>query len=246
MRQKRKELPFTSRMTRAETIAVLVYLPIHILLLPWLMTTLLGDSCSSAEINFICYALGVLYMLVCALRFLRQDFDPLCDNLPFILLEVIVCYCLMLGFNLLLNGVFSLIESLLSDFSVTDFTAANPNNAAVIDMTAEGYGMVEALAVFLAPIVEELMFRAGLFGLLRRYNRFWAYVVSILAFAFYHVWGYALNDPISWLYLLQYIPVTYLLCRCYERSNSIWGSILLHMLINFISLRALTVLQEFM
>ena len=38
--------------------------------------------------------------------------------------------------------------------------------------------------------------------------------------------------------------MTYLLCRCYERSNSIWGSIMLHMLINFISLRALTMLQE--
>ena len=125
-----------------------------------------------------------------------------------------------------------------------EFTSANPNNNAVIDMTTQGFGMVEAMAVFLAPIVEELMFRAGLFGLLRRYNRTWAYIISILAFAFYHVWGYALNDPISWLYLLQYIPVTYLLCRCYERSNSIWGSIMLHMLINFISLRALTLLQE--
>lgn len=244
MIKRRVDNPFTSRMSRAETIAALVYLPIHVLLLPWLMTRLLGDSCSSAEINFICYAVGVLYMLVCAGRFLRRDFDPLCDNLLYILLEVIICYGLMLGFNLLLNGLLSLAESLLSNFSAVEFTSANPNNNAVIDMTTQGFGMVEAMAVFLAPIVEELMFRAGLFGLLRRYNRTWAYIISILAFAFYHVWGYALNDPISWLYLLQYIPVTYLLCRCYERSNSIWGSIMLHMLINFISLRALTLLQE--
>ena len=97
MIKRRVDNPFTSRMSRAETIAALVYLPIHVLLLPWLMTRLLGDSFSSAEINFICYAVGVLYMLVCAGRFLRRDFDPLCDNLLYILLEVIICYGLMLA-----------------------------------------------------------------------------------------------------------------------------------------------------
>ena len=246
MRERRADNPFTSRMTRAETIAALVYIPLHVLAVPWLITRLLGDSYNSAEINFICYAVGVLYMLVCAGRFLRRDFDPLCDNLLYILLEVVICYGLMLGFNLLINGLLTLLQTLLSNFAALDFSTGNPNNAAVVSMTTEGFGMVEAMAVFLAPILEELMFRAGLFGFLRRYNRTWAYVISILAFAFYHIWGYALSDPISWLYLLQYIPVTYLLCRCYERSNSIWGSILLHMLINFISLRALTVLQEFL
>ena len=101
-----------------------------------------------------------------------------------------------------------------------------------------------ALAVFLAPIVEELMFRAGLFGGLRRFGRLPAYLICMLLFSLYHVWGFALSDPAAWIYALQYLPVTYLLCRIYERTNSIWGSILLHMVINYIALNALTMLEK--
>ena len=46
------------------------------------------------------------------------------------------------------------------------------------------------------------------------------------------------------LYALQYVPVSYLLCRIYERTNSIWGSILLHMFSNFVALHALTALER--
>ena len=48
------------------------------------------------------------------------------------------------------------------------------------------------------------------------------------------------------LYALQYLPVSWLLCRCYERCNSIWGSIFLHMTINAISIYALSALADLM
>ena len=246
MKEKSPLPPFTSQMSRGETIAALLYLPIHIALLPRLVSALLGNQGSHAQLNFICYAVAALYMLAIEWNFLRRDFDPLCDNLGRILLEIVTCYGLMLAFNLLLNGAVTLVQYLVSHQQEFDFVTENPNNSAIIGMTGEGYGMVSAMAIFLAPIAEELMFRAGLFGLLRRWNRGLAYAASMLLFAVYHVWGYALSDPVLWLYLLQYIPVSYLLCRCYERSNSIWGSIFLHMLINFMSMQALTLLQELM
>ena len=95
-----------------------------------------------------------------------------------------------------------------------------------------------------AGIVEELMFRAGIFGGLRRFGRLPAYLVCMLLFSVYHVWGYALDDPTAWVYMLQYLPVSFLLCRIYERTNSIWGCILLHMFINFVALNALTMLEK--
>ena len=61
----------------------------------------------------------------------------------------------------------------------------------------------------------------------------------MLFFSLYHVWTYALQDPVYWIYLLEYIPVAGLLARCYERTNSIWCSIFFHMLVNGISLSAL-------
>ena len=48
--------------------------------------------------------------------------------------------------------------------------------------------------------------------------------------------------PVSPIFLLQYIPASLLLARCYERCNSIWGSIFFHMLINAVSFSALSVL----
>ena len=69
-------------------------------------------------------------------------------------------------------------------------------------------------------------------------------MTCVLLFAVYHVWGYALYDPMAWIFAVQYIPVGFLLCRVYERTDSIWGSILFHMLINFLALNALTALEK--
>ena len=41
-----------------------------------------------------------------------------------------------------------------------------------------------------------------------------------------------------------FVPISILLCRCYERTNTIWSSIFFHMLINGISMRALMLLHE--
>jgi len=238
--------PFTSRMSRAETVAALVYLPIHLLLLPRLVMDGTGGKLDAIQLNFVCYTVGALYMLFAQRRFLRRDFDPLCDRPGAVLREILICYGLMLACNLLMSGLFALIGALLADGGGPSFSAGNPNNNAIIGWAGKSYGTTAAMAVFLVPVVEELMFRAGVFGLLRRYNRALAYAAGILLFSAYHVWGFALSDPLLWLYLLQYIPASWLLCRCYERTNSIWGSIFLHMFINFMSLRALSMLQEFL
>ena len=225
--------PFTSRMSRGETIAALVYLPVHAVLLPVLIGLLLLRgllSLSDAVINLAYYAIGIVYMLLLERKFLRRDFDALCDGFGKCLVQICACYGIMLLLNLAVNGLLSLMPQ------------NNPNNAAVMDMAGAEMGKVAAMAVFLAPIVEELMFRAGVFGLIRRRSRVLAYVVSILLFSVYHVWSYLILDPGNWIYILQYIPASYVLCRCYERSDSIWGSIFLHMLINGVSLWVLSAL----
>ena len=94
------------------------------------------------------------------------------------------------------------------------------------------------MAVILAPIVEESLFRAGIFGLLRRKSRFLAYALSVLAFGLYHVWQNALYDPRQLIVLLQYIPSSLALAWAYERTDSIWSSIFLHMLTNAVSVLA--------
>ena len=231
--RRREPIPFTSRQSRLEWILALLWLPVHRFVLPPLLLRVFPQLDDSG-LNFGCYAVGAVYMLLTQFRFLRRDFDPLCERLFAIFLQVLGCYGAMLLFNMALSSLLTLFAGELD----------NPNNAAVVSMARLNSGPVAAMAVFLAPIVEEMMFRAAIFGALRHRSRLLAYLAGMLLFPLYHVWGYALSDPTAWIYILQYIPVSYLLCRCYERSDSIWGSVALHMLINYVALNALTVLEE--
>lgn len=222
---------FTSRMSRGETAAALIYLPIHAAILPIVLVLLLIGRMDTADINFIAYAIGFVYMLLFGWKFLRREFNSLCDRPLDCFVQVLICYGLMLGLGLCVNSLM-----LLLGFD------SNPNNTAVIDIAEVKMGATTALAVFLAPMVEELIFRGGLFSLLRRYNRLLAYVVNILIFGLYHIWSSVIDSPINLIYIIQYIPATYALCRCYERTNSIWAGIFLHMLNNGMSLLMLNLL----
>lgn len=222
----------SSALTKREAICVLVYLPVHVALLPLLLGRLIAEgTLTEPQANFALYAVGVIYMLIAAWDFLRRDFYTLCDRPFFIIIEVIFSYGMMLVFNFA-------VSMLLSAVKFTD----NPNNNAVAALAKEGFGTVAAMAVFLAPIVEELIFRAGIFGLTRRHSRAAAYAASMLFFSLYHVWGYGLIDARYWLYIVQYLPVSWLLARLYERTDSVWSCIFFHMLVNGISVKALTLL----
>ena len=231
--QKPVRPPFTSRPSRAELLLALLWLPVHLFLLPRLAVRLF-PALDDSWLNIVVYGTGTAYMLLTQFRFLRRDFDPLCDRLFYVLLEVLVSFGAMMLFNMALN---SLLVAFLAQ-------AENPNNAAVVDMALTSSGPIAALAIFLAPLVEEPIFRGAVFGGLRHRSRPAAYLLSIALFSGYHVWGYAFRDPTAWIYALQYVPVSFLLCRIYERTDSLWGSILLHMFVNFVSLNALTALEK--
>ena len=208
---------------------VLVYLPIHLVLLQFLLTAFVErDVLPMAQATLLYYVIGFVYMVLCAFRFLRRDFDALVDAPFYCIREVLRSYLWMMAFNLVLGVLLTIA-----------IDEENPNNASIMNIYAQDMGSIKAAVIFLAPVVEEMMFRAGVFGLLRRKSRRAAYIVSALFFALYHVVPYAIEEPVYLLFALQYIPVSMLLARCYERTNSIWGSIFFHMLINGISLGAL-------
>ena len=157
---KRARPPFTSRQSRAEWLMALVWLPIHLFLLTRALVWLFPGR-NDGWLNLLVYLFGACFMLLTQFRFLRRDFDPLCDRPGRVLLEVLIAYGLMLLLNMAVNGVLLLAMEGLE----------NPNNAAVIDMVQTSGGPIAALAVFLAPLVEEPVFRAGLFGALRHRSR---------------------------------------------------------------------------
>ena len=93
------------------------------------------------------------------------------------------------------------------------------------------------IVVFLAPFVEEVLFRGYLFGNLRQHSRWAAYAVSCLLFAFLHVWPFAVveRDITYFLLMLQYLVPGLVLAWTYERSGTLWGSVLLHGVVNALS-----------
>ncbi len=222
----------TSRLGTLAAVLVLLWLPVHVVGLPWLLFRFFGIR-DDVQINFLTYLIGSVYMLAVCFTFLRRDFDVLCEHPGRVILQILSCYAAMMLMNLAVSGLLSLFVD----------AAENPNNEAVMDLVQVESNKMNTIAIFFAPFVEEMIFRAGIFGTIRRKSRVLAYVVSILLFSAYHVWGYALYDPMRWLYLLQYIPAAYLLCRCYERSDCIWASLFFHMLTNFVSLQALSMLE---
>ena len=217
---------FTSRMTKGEYIKALVWLPLHVALLPilagWLM---LEGYLSESQANFGIYALGAVYMVLFMGKFLRREFDPFCDKPMFCISEICGAYLVMWVMNMAVSSLLLLV-----------LPNENPNNAAVAEMAGMNFGLVSAMAVCLAPVVEEVIFRGAIFTLARKRSRVLAYALSMIFFSLYHVWGYAIENPIYLVFLLQYLPVSFLLCRCYERTNSLWSCIFFHMLVNAMSM----------
>ncbi len=218
--------PFTSALSRREAIFVLAYLPVHLFVLQLVCGLLMARGyLSQAVLNFLYYAVGAVYMVVFAFRFLRRDYDPLADH-PFTCLRTVVrCILLLYVCDTLLVVLF---EYLLPQ-------TQSPNDEALQTVVLQNAGIMRAELVYLTPIVEEMLFRAGIFGLLRRRNRPAAYLVSALCFSLYHVVPYAVQEPVYWVFLVQYIPVSLLLARCYERCNTIWASIFFHAAVNAVA-----------
>ena len=230
MEKKQEGSEFTSALTKNETILAALGFVLHTLLLPLLAADAMEHGLLTEEYaNFAVYAFMAVYTVIALFGFLRRDFDPLSDRIIFSIFEVFTEYVGLMCLNLAL-------DSLLLVF----FDLDNPNTQSMNELIVSGSGAIRATVIFLAPIVEEALFRALLFGAVRKHSRVWGYILSVAAFALYHLWGFIITDINSLIYLVQYIPAGILLCRCYERTNTIWAPIALHALVNAVSVSMLT------
>ncbi|MGI6013284.1 MAG: CPBP family intramembrane glutamic endopeptidase [Oscillospiraceae bacterium] len=221
----------TGLATKREKIAGWIYFPVHLLLMPILLSFLasvLPFSVSDAEINLIYMGAGFLYIMVFLRPFLRRDFDALLDGklqVFYAVIQAIAIYWIT-AFVISIVWVSLVPESMLETL--------NPNDATLQSYTGRSGQIIKALGICIAPIVEEVLFRGVLFGQIRKANRILAYAVSALLFGIFHIWQYALVfwEPTLLLYAVQYVPHSIGLAWCYEHSNSIWVPIFYHMALN--------------
>ena len=226
---------FVNTMSKPQKIAGLVYLPFHMFIIPIFLgmaAVWLPGGLDEVTATVIYYGIGFAFCLVVMWKFLRNAFDIMLDNKAASIAGIIFGYisCLLLSY-LAVGALLLLLGDQIS----------NPNNDAILDLASASPRAVLGLAVFLAPVVEEVLFRGVIFGSLRTRHRTAAFIVSIALFAFYHIWQLALSS-MDWtmlVYMIQYIPAGYALAWAYEKTDSIWVPIFLHTLINGVSMLVL-------
>ena len=215
-------------LSTAEQVAGFCYLPFYVALLSILLqylSDLLGLNLTVLQINICYFVINCAMVWVIFHNFLIRSFH----GIRF--WELV--QALILGFVLYYAGNF--VFALVMDWLHIDITSYNDET--VMLLAEQSRAAMIICAVILAPMVEETLVRGLLFGVIRRKSRIAAYVVSIVFFAVIHVWQYLIAyDFKSVLFAaLQYIPAGIALGWTYEKSNTIWAPIVLHMVINAIA-----------
>lgn len=224
---------FINTMSKPQKTAGFIYLPLHIAIIPLLVGMLgyyIPNGMDDLTANIIYYGIGLVFCLIAMWRYLRSAFDILLDNLMKNIVMIAFAYCIQFMLSFILTSALVLIAG---------DSVVNPNDEMVTEIASDNYRAALSISVFIAPIVEEILFRGVVFGSIRQKNRTWAYVISIALFAFYHVWQYAVayQDVSMLIYAVQYIPAAYALAWSYEKTNCIWIPIFLHMFLNFYAMQ---------
>jgi membrane protease YdiL (CAAX protease family) len=215
-------------MTTGELVAGYLYLPFYLVLLATLLdlgAQLLNLQMSDVEFNCVWFACNFVIIWIIFGKFLVR-------SLRAIRFWELV-QALILGFVMYYVGEF-LYGRLMAWLNVD---LINYNDRFITMLIQQGRVAMIICGVILVPMVEETLTRGLIFGVIRRKSRIAAYLISIIFFTVIHVWQYVSGNSIqSILFMaLRYVPVGIALGWTYEKSNTIWAPILLHMTINAIS-----------
>lgn len=221
---------FRFPMSKTELLPGAIYIPVHIIVLDFLVPLVMRSLAPNAApywSNVVYFAVSCLFILIVMHSFMAKSFSNLIDCRMDALTGILTGY---FGYYIL-RWLLALIFWLLG-------RSGFPNPAYMLSQVRLNPGTVPIVAMVLAPIAEEFLFRGVVFGGLRQKSRLLAYIVSFLVFGFYCLWsrffsGFGWDLLIDFLY---YLPASLALCWCYEKGGSVWAPVLLHILINILSL----------
>lgn len=226
-------------MSRTETLLGWLYFLFYIMALPALLAVLwegLGWDSSSAvgkaRLNFVFFVINFVAVVAIFHRFLWKSLGQIGRRFWGFIQAVILGWVMYQASTAAVSWLISLLRPGLQ----------NLNNDYFASMAAGNFLLTASGTVLLVPVAEECFFRGLIFQGLHRKSRWLAYTVSILAFAFVHVAGfvgrYGLGDML--LGLLQYLPAGAALGWAYEKSDTIFAPILIHTLVNAITMGVFT------
>ncbi len=218
---------FTSYMTPGEQIAGTVFFVIYLLVLPFvtapafrLAERLLGTEISASLENVIYYYILFAVTVIIFHKYLGHTCRRLSDNLGLAGKTLAVGLVALYGLNELVYR--------LSNLVFTNRT--NLNDSTISAQIHDAPHVTLLIVVFLAPFVEEVLFRGLVFGNLKFKSRGMAYLISCALFAALHVWQFAVvhQDVTYFIVMLQYLVPGFVLAWVYDHSGTLWTSIGLH------------------
>ena len=225
----------SASMNHTERLAGTIFFVVYLLVMPLLaqrlfsLFALLLDTQIGAELqNALYYYLLFAVTLIIFHRYIGHTTSRLLDNLDRAAVTLFLGLLIFYGANELLYRVFHVFfhsRANLNDVTIAAQVNAAPRTTALI-------------VIFLAPFVEEILFRGLVFGCLREKSAVVGYAVSALLFAFLHVWTFALSswDASYFALMLQYLAPGLVFAWAYDRSGTLWTSILLHAIVNALAL----------
>lgn len=190
----------------------------------------LNFSVESMIINteWLTYLISVCFSILIFYPLLKKECHLDISKMAYTL---IICLSGMFLFNI----VFALLINLI-DGPVNSVNQSGLNSIM-------GYDNLKfiMMTVIFAPILEEIVFRGGIFRVLRgKIGFFIAAFVSSFLFGFMHIFSSLLMGEFSdMVYLLLYGGLGMALAYAYEYNHSIFSCIILHMVYNFIASSAI-------
>ena len=224
----------TTYMTYGEQIAGVVFFVIYLLVLPFVTTPLfnlaerlLDTTISGAMRNILYYYILFAVTLIIFHGFLARTSRRLLDNLG------LACKSAAVG----LVGLYGLNELVYRLTNLIFTNRTNLNDTTISAQIDDAPHMTLLIVIFLAPFVEEVLFRGLVFGNLQRTSRALASQVRCVLFALLHVWQFAVvkQDVTYFLLMIQYLVPGLVLAWAYDHSGTLWSSIALHAAANALS-----------
>ena len=229
---KKKSAPY---MTSGEKIAGTILFAVYLVVLPFvtdplfrLIGRLLDTTISATVQSVIYYYVLFAVTLIVFHKFVARTSRNFADNLG------VACRNMLLG----LIALYGLNELLYRLSSLVISNRTNLNDTTISAQIQDAPRVTLLIIVFLAPFIEEVLFRGLVFGNLKGKSLAVGYVLSCLLFALSHVWEFIIvEQSISqFLLMVKYLVPGFMLAWVYDRSGTLWTSIALHAAVNALAI----------
>lgn len=181
-----------------------------------------------AQIQFYSFFMGVILLLILYYPHLKKALIAYHQNFLKNTFRIMKYYFMGQGLNILVSALLMV---------VFDITTSSENQIAVEGMLNAAPVMMAIVTIVFAPIIEEIVFRGGLYlGIRDKIGNFKAMLFSSFLFGAIHIIPqFKTSNPKELLLILPYSILGYYMVKSVKETDSLMGGIYFHFINNLIA-----------